>query len=588
MVNGDQPFVLLDDARTSAAAPARLYRSPVEIVHAHSAAEVKAAFERLDAARRGGLHAAGYIGYDAGHIFEPKLAARLTATKSPLLWFGLFESYSTIAAADVPQYLPSPQAAWIGSPQPRISRRDYTTALAIVQAYIAAGDIYQANLTFPCDVAIEGHPLSIYAGLRARAKSGYGGVIYTGTEWLLSLSPELFFTLNDGKLTTKPMKGTAARKGDDFAEIDTLYTDPKQRAENLMIVDLLRNDLARVAEPGSVKVPALFEIESYPTVHQMTSTITATLRSDLCATDVLRAIFPCGSITGAPKIRAMEIISEVEHTPRGVYTGSIGHIDPNGDAAFNVAIRTLQIGDGANTASLGLGSGIVADSNAASEWQECLDKGAFVASPIDFDLIETMRFDPDGGITLLDGHIARLAASAKQFGIPFNRHDVRNALQAATIRHAGIRKLRLMLSRAGGIAIDIGPLPAKPEGVVDVAVVPLPVDRRDVRLRHKTTDRAFYDDARRASGAFEVLFTDTEGYLTEGSFTNIFVPCDGMLLTPPAHRGLLPGVFRAALLASGNCVEADLRLDDLRAFDGQGSFFIGNALRGLLPAKLKT
>jgi len=587
MVNGDQPFVLLDDARASAAAPARLYRSPVEIVHAHSAAEVKAAFERLDAARRAGLYAAGYLNYGAGHIFEPKLAARFAAEKSPTLWFGLFESYTTIAAADVAQYLPAPQAARIGSPQPRISRRDYTTALAIVQAYIAAGDIYQANLTFPCDVALEGHPMSIYAGLRGRAKSGYGGVIYTGTEWLLSLSPELFFTLNDGKLTTKPMKGTAARKGDDFAEIDTLYTDPKQRAENLMIVDLLRNDLARVAEPGSVKVPALFEIESYPTVHQMTSTITATLRSDLSATDVLRAIFPCGSITGAPKIRAMEIISEVEQSPRGVYTGSMGHIDPNGDAAFNVAIRTLQIGDGANMATLGLGSGIVADSSAASEWQECLDKGAFVASPIDFDLIETMRFDPDGGITLLDGHIARLAASAKQFGIPFNRHDVRNALQAATIRHAGVRKLRLMLSRAGGIAIEIAPLPSKPEGVVDVAVVPLPVDRRDVRLRHKTTDRAFYDDARRAAGAFEVLFTDTEGYLTEGSFTNIFVPSDGLLLTPPAHRGLLPGVFRAALLASGNCVEADLRPDDLRAFDGQGSFFIGNALRGLLPARVK-
>ena len=586
MVNGDQPFVLLDDAGASLAAPARLYRAPIEVIAAHSAAEVEAGFDRLDTARRDGLYAAGYLSYGAGHIFEPKLAARFAAEKGPTLWFGLFESYTTIAAADVAQYLPAPQAAWIGRPQPRIARGDYTTALAIVQAYIAAGDIYQANLTFPCDVALEGHPLSIYAGLRGRAKSGYGGVIYTGTEWLLSLSPELFFTLNDGKLTTKPMKGTAARRPTpelDGDAIDALHNDPKQRAENLMIVDLLRNDLARVAEPGSVKVPALFEIESYPTVHQMTSTITATLRSNLNATDVLRAIFPCGSITGAPKIRAMEIISEVEHTPRGIYTGSIGHIDPNGDAAFNVAIRTLQIDDGANTATLGLGSGIVADSVAASEWQECLDKGAFVASPIDFDLIETMRFDPDGGITLLDGHIARLAASAKQFGIPFNRHDVRNALQAATIRHAGIRKLRLMLSRTGGVAIEIGPLPAKPEGVVDIAVVPLPVDSRDVRLRHKTTDRAFYDEARRAAGAFEVLFTDTDGYLTEGSFTNLFVPRDGMLLTPPAHRGLLPGVFRAALLASGNCVEADLTITDLRDV-----FFIGNALRGLLPAKLKT
>jgi para-aminobenzoate synthetase/4-amino-4-deoxychorismate lyase len=587
MVNGDQPFVLLDDARPpGAAALARLYQAPVEIIEAYSASEVDAALERLDAARRDGLYAAGYLSYGAGHIFEPKLAARFAPEATPSLWFGLFESYTAIASADVPKYLPAPEAAWIGKPAPRISRRDYDTALAIVQAYIAAGDIYQANLTFPCDVALEGHPLSIYAGLRGRAKSGYGGVVYTGKDWLLSLSPELFFTLENNKLTTKPMKGTAARHATpelDAAAMDNLQSDPKQRAENLMIVDLLRNDFARVAEPGSVKVPALFEIESYPTVHQMTSTITAALRSGLNATDVLRATFPCGSITGAPKIRAMEVIAEVERAPRGVYTGSIGRIDPSGDAAFNVAIRTLQIGDGAHSATLGLGSGIVADSNAASEWQECLDKGAFVASPITFDLIETMRFDPDGGITLLDGHIARLAASAKQFGIPFNRHDVGNALQAATIRHAGIRKLRLMLSRSGGVAIEIGPLPPKPDGVVEVAVVPLPVDIRDVRLSHKTTDRAFYDEARRASGAFEVLFTDPSGHLTEGSFTNIFVPRDGLFLTPPLSRGLLPGVFRAELVARGAAIEADLTIADLR-----NGFFIGNALRGLLSAKLKT
>lgn len=586
MVNGDHPFVLLDDATVGLAAPARLYRAPVEIVIARSAAEIEAALERLGAARREGLYAAGYISYTAGHIFEPKLAARFTADGSPLLWFGLFETYTAIASTDVPSYLPTPSAAWIGRPQPRISQRDYTTALAIVQAYIAAGDIYQANLTFPCDVALDGHPLSIYAGLRQRARAGYGGVIFTGTEWLLSLSPELFFTLDDGRLTAKPMKGTAARRTSpqlDAEAIDALQNDPKQRAENLMIVDLLRNDLARVAEPGSVKVPALFEIESYPTVHQMTSTITATLSRDLQATDVLRAIFPCGSVTGAPKIRAMEIISEVEHAPRGVYTGSIGHIDPDGNAAFNVAIRTLHISDGARHATMGLGSGIVADSNAASEWQECLDKGAFVGSPISFDLIETMRFDPDGGITLLEGHIARLAASAKQFGIPLNRHNVRNALQAATIRHAGIRKLRLMLSRGGGIAIEIGPLPSKPVGVVDVSVVPLPVDSRDVRLHHKTTNRAFYDDARRAAGDFEVLFTDTSGNLTEGSFTNIFVPRGGVFITPPLSRGLLPGVFRTELVARGAAVEGDLSVADLH--DG---FFIGNALRGLLPAKLKT
>jgi para-aminobenzoate synthetase/4-amino-4-deoxychorismate lyase len=348
-----------------------------------------------------------------------------------------------------------------------------------------------------------------------------------------------------------------------------------------MIVDLLRNDLSRVSVPGSVKVPALFTVESYPHVHTMTSTVTAHLADSLSATDVLAAIFPCGSITGAPKIRAMEIISEIECTPRGVYTGSIGRIDPNGDAAFNVAIRTLHCPVAATVATLGLGSGIVADSEAHAEWQECADKGAFIASPIAFDLIETMRFDPDGGITLLDGHIARLGASAKQFGFMFNRHDVRNALQAAMIRHAEPRRIRLMLAKCGGISIEIGKLPPSQEGVIQVAVAPLPVDTADLRLRHKTSDRAFYDDARRTSGAFEVLFTDREGYLTEGSFTNIFVPRNGVLLTPSAQRGLLPGVFRAALLARGDAQEADLTPDDLHE-----GFFIGNALRGLIAAIL--
>jgi len=587
MVNLDGPFVLLDDARTRGASPARLYRNPLEIVRADAVDEVVGALDRLAVAQARGFHAAGFISYEAGNALEGRLCSPRASEGaqdriSPLLWFGLFDAYREIAPVDVLAHLPAPNTAWIGAPVPRLTASDYATAIGIVQAYLAAGDIYQANLTFACDAPFEGHPLALYAGLRTRAEAGYGGVVYTGTEWLLSLSPELFFTLDNRTLTTKPMKGTSRRAGDDVSEIAALVDDPKQRAENLMIVDLLRNDLSRVATPGSVMVPALFDVESYPTVHQMTSTITAQLRAGLAATDVLRAIFPCGSITGAPKIRAMEIISEVERAPRGAYTGSIGRIDANGDAAFNVAIRTLHIRDSAQSATIGLGSGIVADSGAEAEWQECADKGAFVASPVRFDLIETMRFDPDGGITLLDGHMARLSASAKLFGFVFNRHEVRNALQAATIRHVGVRKLRLRLSRSGGLAIEIGALPTTPDGVVEVAIAPLPVSPADFRLRHKTTDRAFYDAARRASGAFEVLFTDPHGFLTEGSFTNIFIPRDGVLLTPKAERGLLPGVFRAALLATGDAVEADLTLDDLGA-----GFFVGNALRGLISARMR-
>jgi para-aminobenzoate synthetase/4-amino-4-deoxychorismate lyase len=573
------PFVLLDDARSNDAAPARLYTETVEIIRADTLEEVAGALDLLKAAQARGLHAAGFMAYEAGYALEGRFSGHTNQNASPLLWFGLFRDYTKIAPSDVPEMLSAPNTAWVGTPKPRIKQADYIAALNAVQAYITAGDIYQANLTFLADVPFQGHPLALYAGLRERAQAGYGGVVFTGEEWLLSLSPELFFTLQDGKMTTKPMKGTA-RASDDP---DSLFNDPKQRAENLMIVDLLRNDLSRVAEAGSVAVPALFEIERYPTVHQMTSTITAQLRAGLDATDVLRAIFPCGSITGAPKIRAMEIIAEIEHTPRGAYTGSIGRIDANGDAAFNVAIRTLQFKDGANTATLGLGSGIVADSVATTEWQECADKGAFVAAPVDFDLLETMRFDPDGGITLLDGHIARLGASAKQFGFTFNRHDVRNALQAATIRFVEPRRIRLLLAKSGAVAIEIGKLPPTPEGVVEVAVSPLPVSTDDFRVRHKTSSRAFYAEARAKAASFEVLFTDHQGFLTEGSFSNIFVHGDGVLLTPPLARGLLPGVLRGALIENGSAVEADLRVEDLA-----NGFFIGNASRGLLPAKLKT
>ena len=577
----ETPFVLLDDARADHAAPARLYRDPLEIVTAHDAASLTALLDRLGT---GDGHWAGFLTYEAGLLLESRLAARVGAVTGPLAWFGRFDGFEEIAADDVPALLPSPAGGWAGAPRPTLSRSDYDAVLARVQALISAGDIYQANLTIRAEVSTAGHPLALYAGLRSRAKAGFGGVVWTGSDWMLSLSPELFFALHDGKVTTKPMKGTSARGAtteEDAALIERLRTDPKQRAENLMIVDLLRNDLSRVADAGSVDVPQLFKVETYPTVHQMISTVTARLEPGRTAADVLRAIYPCGSITGAPKIRAMEVIDEVEATPRGIYTGSIGRIDPNGDAAFNVAIRTLHLPAGQSVATLGLGGGIVADSRVAEEWAECLAKGRFVADARPFDLIETMRFDPEQGIERLDLHVARMRASAQALDFSFDRHAVRNELQAATFRLRDAKRVRLMLAPSGAVAIEISALPPHPPGPVSVAVVPLPVDTSDFRLRHKTSDRAFYDDARTASGAFEVLFTDPDGFLTEGSFTSLYVERDGCLLTPPLSRGLLPSTLRSELIEAGRAKEADLRVEDLT--DG---FFIGNAIRGVLPARL--
>ena len=587
MIRADQPFVLLDDARLAGAAHVRLYNNPVRTLVVHTAIELDGLLDELVEAQGAGLHAAGYLAYEAGFTLESKFAdkAENLDMPTPLAWFGLFEDYQKIDAKALPAQLPNPAGAWLGPLRPKVARGDYDAAFNEVKRYITNGDIYQANLTFRAEADYAGNPLALYAALRSRSAAGYGGVIWTGDDWFLSFSPELFFALKDGRVTTKPMKGTASRLVDpvaDAALARELREDPKQRAENLMIVDLLRNDLSRVAEPGTVAVPELFVIENYPTVHQMTSTVTAQLAAGLDAVDLIRAIFPCGSITGAPKIRAMEIIDEIESTPRGIYCGSIGRIDASGDAAFNVAIRTLHLNTMQKRVSVGLGSGVVADSIGADEWAECLAKGRFAAvERPDFDLIETMRFEPASGIARLELHLDRMKESARLLHFAFDRHEVRNRLHAATFHLANPVKLRLVVSRGGASVIEVRPLPADVSEPWSVFITAQSVDPLDFRLSHKTSDRAFYDDPRKASGHDEVLFIDSEGYLTEGSITAIFVERDSKLMTPTLSRGLLPSVLRRELIESGRAIEADLRPDDLAE-----GFLLGNSLRGLFPAKL--
>jgi para-aminobenzoate synthetase/4-amino-4-deoxychorismate lyase len=561
------PFVLLEFAGR-----ARLYRNPAQVVQAGRPEEVRPALERLR-----NRHCAGFIAYEAGHALEPKLARLATPTepdRPPLAWFGLFDGWEEV---DAEALLPDREGAWAARPRPLVERAAHEAAVGQALEHILAGDIYQANLTFQAEVAIAGHPLALYAAIRPRAQAGWGGVVFTGEHWLLSFSPELFFTLEKGRVTARPMKGTAPAGSDPEA----LRADPKQRSENLMIVDLLRNDLSRLSKPGTVKVPALFEVETYPTVLQMTSTVTGVLEDGLGGVDLVETIFPCGSVTGAPKIRAMEIIASLERERRGPYTGSIGRLAPDGEAEFNVAIRTLVLKGREGMARIGLGSGIVADSVAADEWLECLAKGEFVATRRRFDLIETMRFDPREGLHELDRHLARMKRSAEAFGFAFDRHHARNELQAATFFLREPRKLRLLLSSSGALAIESRPLPAAPEGPVAVALAPLPVEAEDFRLRHKTSDRRFYDAALEASGTFEVAFAGRDGFLTEGSFTSLFVERGGRLLTPPLARGLLPGVLREVLIEERRAEEADLRAEDLRE-----GFFVGNSVRGLMAARL--
>ena len=578
----DAPFLLFDDARAGAP-PARLYRSPTRQIVADALDEILPALDEIQAAVRGGAHAAGFVTYEAGYALDPALADVARRAGGPLLWFGIFDAFERIDAATV---LPDRRGARSSLVVPRITRESYSAGVARVHDHLIAGDLYQANLTFGCDVALTGDPLAIYAGIRASSAAGWGGVVRHPGGWLLSGSPEQFFTLSaDGVIEARPMKGTAARGASavaDAAAITALRDDPKQRAENLMIVDLLRNDLARVAAPGSVDVPALFHVESYPTLHQMISRVTARLRPGLDAVDVLRTLFPCGSITGAPKVAAMRRLAALEPEPRGAYTGTMGWFDPDGSAAFNVLIRTLELAAGARVARLGLGAGLVVDSRADDEWAECLAKGAFVSranSPV--DLIETMRFDPQIGLVELDRHLERLGKAADALGFTFDRHAARNELQAGTFGRRTPGAARLLLSPTGAMAVEVRGIDPGPDRELRVAVRPLPVAADDYRLRFKTTDRGFYDEARRRGGGDEVVFVDEAGFVTEGSFTSIFVERDDVLLTPALHRGLLPGVLRAKLLDEGLAEEAELRPEDLR--DG---FFLGNMLRGLMRAAL--
>jgi para-aminobenzoate synthetase/4-amino-4-deoxychorismate lyase len=590
------PYVLLDDSLTPGGR-SLLYAEPERVISASSPEEVEAALDEVSAGLARGLHAAGFFSYELGYCLEPKLRDLLPVDRRvPLFWIGLFRPPLPLDDASTRAWLD----AHGGTERAKISdltlswmREQYVSAFDKVEDYISAGDVYQINLTFKYRFAFEGNPVALYAALRRKQRVAYGALISAPDFSVLSLSPELFFRREAKHMSTRPMKGTAprGRTPREDARLKTwLAMDEKQRAENLMIVDLLRNDLGRVAKIGSVEVTDLFTVETYRSVHQMTSGISAELRSDMGLKDMLRALFPCGSVTGAPKVRAMEIINELEADPRGVYTGAIGHIAPSGDAQFNVAIRTVVLA--ADSGEMGIGSGIVADSKADSEFEECLLKAQFLTRPdAPFALIETIRYQRSTGFHLLERHLARLLSSAGYFGYPFSREAVLAALEAEAARvEAPVAMLRLLLAEDGTITVTSTPIELPTKSTVWRFVISdQRLDEKDPFFYHKTTRRQFYDremERQKAlTGCDEVVFLNKKGELTEGTRTNLFIEIDGRLFTPALTCGLLPGTLREELLDLPRAAasEAVLTPQDLLTAD---RIYLGNSVRGLVRAEL--
>jgi para-aminobenzoate synthetase/4-amino-4-deoxychorismate lyase len=560
------------------------FREPRGVVTAWAVDDVLPALARVEAAVDAGLHAAGFVAYEAAPAFDSALATHPPREGLPLLRFALFAARDEVdgdAGAST-----SPESYTLGEWRPSISDAEYAERVERIRSLIAAGDTYQVNLTFRLSAEFGGDDAALYARLGRAQRSAFCAHLRFGDTAIVSASPELFFRWTGDELELRPMKGTRPRgrwEAEDDALAAELLASPKERAENLMIVDLLRNDAGRISQFGSVTVPRLFRAERYETVHQLTSTIRSRTLPGTRLTDVFRALFPCGSITGAPKVRTSEIIAELEDGPRGVYTGAIGFVSP-GEAVFSVAIRTLVLDRRAGTAELGVGSGITYDSAAGAELRECIDKARFTRrAPNDFRLLETLLHEPGAGFFLLEGHLARLASSARYFGFHVDEDRVRDALSAAVASAVGAMRVRLLVSREGAVSVDAQPF-APDASTVRVAFSAEPVDSADALLYHKTTRRDAYE--RRAAerpDCGDVLLLNERGEVTESTIANVVARIGGHMWTPPLECGLLPGVLRAELLRTAEVRERILHPDDLRAAD---AIYLINSLRKWRRAEL--
>ncbi len=550
-----------------------LFRDPVRIITAVSPQEVLPALTEMETAvNQQNLYAAGYLAYEASAAFDLKTHS---PTGMPLLWFGLYEGPLAVSrqpsAVSRESSVLSPQSSVLPDWQPAITQSAYNASISRIKEYIARGHTYQVNYTMPLRTQFQGDAYAYFLEMTAAQQGQYGAYLDLGRHIICSASPELFFTLDGTTIQSKPMKGTVGRGRtliEDRQNMAWLKHSEKNRAENVMIVDMIRNDLGRVSHVGSVHVPRLFDVERYATVLQMTSTVAAMTEASI--TELLMHMFPCASITGAPKVRTMEIINELEPHPRGIYTGSIGFIAPGRKAQFNVAIRTVVIDRETNEATYGVGGGIVWDSEAGDEYEECRVKALVLTEKRpSFDLLDALLWEPEAGYFLLEHHMNRLLSSAEYFNVPIAPDQLETLLAdfAATLQEPA--KVRVVLQLDGMASIEAVPLAAgdKPEPV-RVGLAKQPVDSSSIWLYHKTTRRQVYTDALASrSDCDDVILWNEHGELTEASSSNIVLELDGERVTPPISSGLLSGTFRESLLQNGRVSEHTLTVDDLKRCD---------------------
>jgi len=564
------------------------FAKPAEILTARTPDEVFQCLEKIESR---GLWAAGFISYEAAGAFDEALKTHAPGGL-PFLCFGLFDAPDLVgqtpSSAGFPQAgALAPQKNYqLGEWKPSVTRAEYAQAIASIKEHIAAGDTYQVNYTFRLNADFSGAPFGFFCDLAEAQQGRYAAFIETDEFAICSASPELFFELRDGVITSRPMKGTMPRAltaEADRAVAEALKNSAKNRAENIMIVDMIRNDIGRIAEAGSVETLSRFDVEKYPTVWQMTSTVSGKVGTSLrdvrgrlgqpSLPNLFKALFPCASITGAPKAKTMEIIQGLEHTacglasPRGVYTGSIGFISPDGDAQFNVAIRTAMVDRKTGRVEYGIGGGIVWDSDADSEYEEAITKSRILArrspemQPGCFQLLETMLYEPGQGIFLLERHLKRLAGSADYFDFSLNE-TVRNKL--LDLSFACPMRIRLIVNKDGSFDLQTLEIPPV-DGEVKLAIAKEQVDSGDVFLYHKTTSRSVYEKAKAEfPNVDDVLLFNERGEVTESCIANVVVELDGRKVTPPVSCGLLAGTFRDELIAKGEIEERIVTLADLK------------------------